>query len=54
MTPKKLSFSELRGAVARGWCSPENSNKEMDAVLAEAVSVEVWKALYPDAEPASQ
>ena len=35
----------IRGAVARGWCSPENSHKELDVVLAEAISQEVEKLL---------
>ena len=33
--------SELLGAIARGWCSPENSHKEMDATLATAIAREV-------------
>lgn len=33
----------LRGAVARGWCHPKNSHKEMDADLAEAIVGEIIK-----------
>ena len=32
-------------AVARGWCSPENAHKEMDADLAKAITQEVLAAL---------
>jgi hypothetical protein len=32
---------ELLGAIARGWCSPENSHKEMDSALALAIASEV-------------
>ena len=38
-------IDEIRGAIARGWCSPENSHKEMDSTLAEAISEEVLKLL---------
>jgi len=34
-----------REAVARGWCEPETSGQEMDAVLAEAISRPVSNAL---------
>lgn len=33
----------IRGAVARGWCHPTNTLKEMDSDLAEAISIEVAK-----------
>jgi len=36
-----MSISEIRGAVARGWCSQENTHKEMDVVLAEAIVREI-------------
>ena len=39
----------IRGAIARGWCSPENAHKEMDVVLAEAIVKEV--AVLPAATP---
>lgn len=37
------TFEQICGAVARGWCAPENSDKEMDVHLATAISKEVWK-----------
>lgn len=40
------AMDEIRGAVARGWCSPENSHKEMDAVLAEAIAQEIKKLAH--------
>ena len=40
-----FSKADLRGAVARGWCSPANENKEMDVTLAEAIVSEVWHLL---------
>lgn len=41
----KIDISGIRGAVARGWCYPENSLKELDSDLAEAISQEVLKFL---------
>lgn len=35
------NYAEIAGAVARGWCSPENSHKEMDSTLAIAITREV-------------
>lgn len=32
---------KILGAVARGWCYPENENKEMDVDLATAIANEV-------------
>lgn len=40
------SFEEVCGAVARGWCSPRNATKEMDADLATDIAKEVWKLLH--------
>ncbi len=40
-----MDRDDILGAVARGWCSPENENKEMDVVLAEAITNEVELAL---------
>lgn len=37
------TFEEVCGAVARGWCAPENAHKEMDIDLATAIAKEVWK-----------
>ena len=34
-------LSDIRGAVARGWCSKENEKKSMDVELAEAIAKEV-------------
>jgi hypothetical protein len=41
----RMEMSEIRGAVARGWCHPKNSAKVMDTDLAEAISEEVYKLL---------
>ena len=38
-------LERIRGAVARGWCSSENSSKIIDIELAEAISFEVFKEL---------
>jgi hypothetical protein len=40
-------MEELRGCVARGWCSPKNARKVMDSDLAEAIAREVWDMLNP-------
>jgi hypothetical protein len=37
-----IPFEEVKEAVARGWCHPENETKGMDADLAEAIAVEVY------------
>ena len=37
--------NEIIGAIARGWCSPENSHKEMDTTLGEAIADEVMKVI---------
>ncbi len=42
----KYSKVNIAGAVARGWCSPKNSSKEMDADLAQAITDEVDKVVY--------
>ena len=31
----------VRQAIARGWCHPKNSSKEMDPDLADAIAAEV-------------
>ena len=46
-----MTDEELTGAVARGWCSPENSHKEMDATLVAAIVTELRAALA--AQPAA-
>lgn len=40
-----MEMSEIRGAVARGWCHPKNSHKVMDGDLAEAISEEIRELL---------
>ncbi len=45
-----LSDENLLGAIARGWCSPENSAKEMDPVLAFAIAESIQKAALTPAE----
>ena len=35
-------LAAIRGAVARGWCSPSNAHKEMDVDLALAIADEVY------------
>ena len=42
---------ELAGAVARGWCYPQNSHKEMDADLANAITKEL-EALFASPQSA--
>ena len=39
-----MTMDEIRQAVARGYCTPENSNKALDFVLCEAISQSVFKA----------
>jgi hypothetical protein len=42
---------QIRQAVARGWCHPKNSAKEMDADLVEAIVAEVVKSVTPVETP---
>jgi len=35
------TFSEIAGAVARGWCHPETEDRVMDADLAYAITQEI-------------
>jgi hypothetical protein len=37
-----IPYNEVLQAVARGWCSPKNSDKVMDVDLAEAIAIEVY------------
>jgi hypothetical protein len=37
----------INEAVARGWCHPETSHKEMDPDLATAIAGEVMRAMHP-------
>lgn len=47
------TLEQIRGAVARGWCSPANAAKEMDADLALAIADEVAAlACIADTKPA--
>lgn len=39
-------LDEIRGAVARGWCSKENEHKVIDPTLAEAIAQEVNKLVH--------
>lgn len=43
VTPSEKRFEEILGAVARGWCTPQNETKEMDSTLATAIANEVEK-----------
>jgi hypothetical protein len=42
---KPLTDEDLLGAIARGWCSPENEHKVMDPPLAFAIAAEVRRAI---------
>lgn len=46
MSDGATDLEELTGAVARGWCHPENADKQMDAELAEAIVDEVLPLIY--------
>lgn len=49
---QSLTLSEIRQAVARGWCATENAHKVMDSDLAFAVANEVYEALRSTATAA--
>ncbi len=36
-----MKREELLGAIARGWCTLENENKQMDPKLAEAIADQI-------------
>lgn len=38
-------MAEIRGALARGYCTNENKGKELDCVLIEAMAVEIEKII---------
>ena len=40
-----ISIEDIRAAVGRGWATDENSEKEMDPDLAEAITQEIVKLL---------
>ena len=42
---KRINHEEIAGAVARGWCHPDNETKTMDEKLAWAIVSEVEDAL---------
>ena len=42
---------QVRQAIARGYCHPDNSTKEIDPVLIEAMVQEVVKTLTPAEMP---
>jgi hypothetical protein len=43
--------TQVRQALARGYCHPDNSHKELDAALIDAMAAEVVKAFTPVKEP---
>jgi hypothetical protein len=47
MTDVESLKSEIRGALARGYCTDENSLKELDTDLTEAMAKEVEKLFSP-------
>ena len=42
-----ITDEEILGAVARGWCHPDNSGKTMDEALAVAIAHEI-RSLYDE------
>jgi hypothetical protein len=46
--------TQVRQALARGYCHPENSSKELDAKLIEAMAQEVVKTLTSEVVPGHQ
>jgi len=46
-----MEMEEIRGAVARGWGYPRNTEKVMDVDLADAISVEIKKLFVAFKEP---
>ncbi len=45
LTGNPIKKEEIRQAVARGWCTNGNTDKDMDADLAEAITDEVLAAI---------
>lgn len=41
----------IEGAIARGWCHPENRSKVMDVELAKAIAEEIWHVLAGHTRP---
>lgn len=50
-TATKKWHEQIAGAVARGWCSPENAHKTMDTDLALAITKEIEDLLKTDVHP---
>jgi hypothetical protein len=46
--------TQVRQALARGYCHPENSHKELDANLIEAMAKEVIESFTPAKQPGHQ
>lgn len=40
--------TQIRQALARGYCTPENRHKELDVMLIEAMKEEIIKSFSPD------
>ena len=40
--------TQISQALARGYCTPENEHKELDATLIEAMTEEIIKSFSPD------
>src|ERR1039458_7225362 len=51
---KPTELESLLGAIARGWCHPENAHKVMDEELAEAIADEVLPLLVVARERTDQ
>jgi hypothetical protein len=45
-----MTFEDILGAVARGWCDPKNQHKYMDVDLVIAIAKEV-QDLYTSKQP---
>ena len=39
--------TQIREALARGYCSPKNSHKELDAALIESMTQEILQSFTP-------
>jgi hypothetical protein len=51
---KMTMEDQVRQALARGYCHPDNASKELDSKLIEAMTEEVVKTLTPDVQPGHQ
>lgn len=43
--------TQVRQALARGYCHPENARKELDSELIDAMAKEVVEAFSPAKQP---